>query len=229
MTDSMEDTRKEIGNVFAGFSFNDLEHDSSASNRIDVSHVEVPNICIYKNDHSIVHRYPVNFNGTDFSLQISSRNEVSSVFPEETKSTTTTSVTASITEKDSWQQLPVSISPLSKERVYVVTPQTASTVPTSHDRTENISASLHGASEDPNKQPDLLKFETIERAYQVLPQAVNNLAVASTGPATIPLWGIMEHEVYATPVNQTTTPKSPIHYAGHSKVRSSKTTVYSNL
>ena len=36
-----EDTRKEISNILAGFSFNDLEHEGSASNRIDVSHAEV--------------------------------------------------------------------------------------------------------------------------------------------------------------------------------------------
>lgn len=43
-------------------------------------------------------------------------------------------------------------------------------------------------------------FESIEKAYQVLPQAVNNLAVASTGPESVPLWGIMEHEDFASSV-----------------------------
>lgn len=65
-------------------------------------------------------------------------------------------------------------------------------------------------------------FELIEKAYQVLPQAVNNLAVASTGPESVPLWGIMEHEEFATldenehEGNESL--ESPVLYAGHSKV-----------
>ncbi|KAG8038493.1 hypothetical protein G9C98_006189 [Cotesia typhae] len=46
-------------------------------------------------------------------------------------------------------------------------------------------------------------------------QAVNNLAVVSTGPATVPLWGIMEHEEYAS-FNKTS-PKTLVLYSGHSK------------
>lgn len=69
------------------------------------------------------------------------------------------------------------------------------------------------------------EFEKIERAYQVLPQAVNNLAVASTGPETLPLWGIMEHEEFASLSRSSEDGRSeeesavaPILYAGHSKV-----------
>lgn len=69
------------------------------------------------------------------------------------------------------------------------------------------------------------QFEAIEKAYQVLPQAVNNLAVASTGKEDIPLWGIMEHEEFATLNSEETDDEAnedvvggPILYAGHSKV-----------
>lgn len=68
-------------------------------------------------------------------------------------------------------------------------------------------------------------FEVIERVYQVLPQAVNNLAIASTGPADVPLWGVMEHEEYASPTTEKSADnedeeeeKLPILYGGHSKV-----------
>ena len=66
------------------------------------------------------------------------------------------------------------------------------------------------------KKPKKKDSEKVERAYQVLPQAVNNLAVASTGPEKVPLWGIMEHEEFAA-VNSEH--ELPILYAGHSKVR----------
>jgi len=64
-------------------------------------------------------------------------------------------------------------------------------------------------------------FESIEKAYQVLPQAVNNLAVASTGPESVPLWGIMEHEEFAS-LNErddenNESPEVPVLYSGHSK------------
>lgn len=67
------------------------------------------------------------------------------------------------------------------------------------------------------KKPKKKEIEKIERAYQVLPQAVNNLAVASTGPESVPLWGIMEHEEYASS-NLDTETQLPVLYTGHSKV-----------
>ena len=144
---------------------------------------------------------------------------MSSVLNKEVKPTTASSVPTSTTEQDSWKQLPVSISPLNKERVYVVTPQTVKTVTTSGNKSEDESVGIDTTVNPVNNEPDLVQFESIERAYQVLPQAVNNLAVASTGPATIPLWGIMEHQEFATAsFNATTTTERPIFYAGHSKV-----------
>lgn len=38
---SLEETEKEIEDVLAGFSFNDLEHEGSASDQVDISHVQV--------------------------------------------------------------------------------------------------------------------------------------------------------------------------------------------
>lgn len=144
-------------------------------------------------------------------------NEVSSVFPQIVETTTSTSVKTSTIGRDSWKELPVSISTLNKERVYVVTPQSVLTVPTTR-RNKSYDKPMENKTTKVSKaEPDLDHFESIERAYQVLPQAVNNLVVASTGPATVPLWGIMEHEKYASDLNNTT-PEVPILYAGHSKV-----------
>lgn len=144
---------------------------------------------------------------------------MSSELDSTTTEATTNSLTVSSAEDDSWEQLPVSISPLSNERVYVVTPQSilkSSQLNSSMKiNKKNIDANLNNNSTN--------KFESIERAYQVLPEAVNNLAVASTGPATIPLWGIMEHEQYALAMNKTNnTMGSPILYSGHSKVKYSR-------
>lgn len=109
-----------------------------------------------------------------------------------------------------------------------MTPQTTTTVATERREEENKSStkstkkgSVVYSKSIKNKQDE---FEKIERAYQVLPQAVNNLAVASTGPETLPLWGIMEHEEFASlgqnedENNDDESIVAPILYAGHSKV-----------
>ena len=60
--------------------------------------------------------------------------------------------------------------------------------------------------------------ETFERAYQILPQAVNNLAIpGSTGPEDVPLWGIMEHEEFAS--LNSDSDQLPVIHSGHSKVK----------
>ncbi|XP_043267636.1 uncharacterized protein [Venturia canescens] len=186
---TLEKEEKKIKDILVGFSFNDLEHEGSASDQVGISHFQ----------------------------ESSHTNEVSAVFPRIVETTTSTRVIPSTIKPDTWKELPVSISPLNKERVYVVTPQSVSTLSIarrnkSYDRpagNETTTASIN--------ESDLDNFESIERAYQVLPQAVNNLVVASTGPATMPLWGIMGHEKYALDSNKTT-PEVPILYAGHSKV-----------
>lgn len=104
---------------------------------------------------------------------------------------------------------PLGISSVNKERVYIVTPQ-PHTTPRSNLEIRKQKAlkkaeSNAKESEETSVQMDMKetekfdKFESIEKAYQVLPQAVNNLAVASTGPESVPLWGIMEHENFASP------------------------------
>lgn len=70
-----------------------------------------------------------------------------------------------------------------------------------------------------NKLDDRRNDGVIERAYQVLPQAVNNLASTSaSGPDASPLWGIMEHDEYARNYQDgVSTIGPPILYSGHSK------------
>lgn len=139
-----------------------------------------------------------------------------------------------IEEKSTWKSDSVSISSINKERVYVVTPQPISQVASKNDmenrkgqgeteQTERPSEST--ASDISNSKNNFSEFEAIEKAYQVLPQAVNNLAVASTGKENIPLWGIMEHEEFASlNLNENDEEAAedivdgPILYSGHSKV-----------
>jgi len=110
---------------------------------------------------------------------------------------------------------------VNRERVYIVTPQPTVTTPRL-----NLEYRQEKALKEAERNRKELKktdtkitqktdtFESIEKAYQVLPQAVNNLAVASTGPESVPLWGIMEHEEFASPVyseydNNDTEPPMP--------------------
>lgn len=106
--------------------------------------------------------------------------------------------------KDMWRGFPVGISS-DKERVYIVTPETPTT-PISNPENRRSKAKEAESKEskkatDANETKKSDTFESIEKAYQVLPQAVNNLAVASTGPESVPLWGIMEHDDFASPVD----------------------------
>ncbi|XP_074100228.1 uncharacterized protein LOC141528197 isoform X2 [Cotesia typhae] len=190
---------KSLGNILAGFNFNDLEHEGSASSRVDFSNVQ---------------------------------SDVSSNSLESSESSTIPSdISYGSNEDVSWEQLPVSISPLSNERVYVVTPQTAlkpAAFNSSNDSNKinnnnnnnnsnnSSSSKLLDNAKNSTSANSTVKFDSIEKSYQVLPQAVNNLAVVSTGPATVPLWGIMEHEEYAS-FNKTS-PKTLVLYSGHSKV-----------
>ncbi|XP_043491408.1 putative uncharacterized protein DDB_G0287457 [Polistes fuscatus] len=192
--------------ALAGFSFNDIEDEGPNSfeeTRIQTVRVDNPTI--------------------------GNESNVSNVNEDKSKSNETTSKS-----ENSWKDFPVSISTIDKERVYVVTPQTTATIGTKH-RVEDINKSSINSSKkrDDNNNNEINtnnvknkqdEFEKIERAYQVLPQAVNNLAVASTGPETLPLWGIMEHEEFASLVqnsddnNDDESIVAPILYAGHSKV-----------
>ncbi|XP_072754314.1 uncharacterized protein [Anoplolepis gracilipes] len=118
-----------------------------------------------------------------------------------------------------------------KERIFVVTPQPIITTPKSNSAdkkkekaTKEEDRNSKDLRIDTNKSTKSNMFESIEKAYQVLPQAVNNLAVASTGPERVPLWGIMEHEMFAS-VNEnehesedSESLEFPVLYAGHSKV-----------
>lgn len=154
------------------------------------------------------------------------------------KLTESTSDTLSSKDDDNWQSFSVHISPSNKERVYVVTPQPVVTSPIPSQieqrkqktvkETESSSKELKKASDVKKAKKKVLPdtFESIEKAYQVLPQAVNNLAVASTGPDNVPLWGIMEHEEFASLVDdreqhreKSESPEVPVLYTGHSKAR----------
>ncbi|XP_034952113.1 uncharacterized protein [Chelonus insularis] len=184
----IQDPKSTLGNTLNGFNFNDLDHEVSSSNQVDVSHPQV-----------LLSRA---------SSQRSSA-ELDSISP-------TADMNGASGEDSSWEQLPVSISPLSNERVYVVTPQTT-LKPTSFN--SNLTDERTKVENESSNNNSTAQFESIERAYQVLPQAVNNLAVASTGPAEVPLWGIMEHDEYASSFNTSNKKlEKPILYTGHSKV-----------
>lgn len=132
-------------------------------------------------------------------------------FDTELDSTTLSSVSS---EDTSWEQFPFLMSPLNNERVYVVTPSSVSKPTTINNNSMNEKKQQKDLHNNSTSQ-----FESIERAYQVLPEAVNNLAVASTGPAETPLWNLMEHEEYAsTSYKSISTSAKPILYSGHSKV-----------
>ncbi|XP_046748571.1 uncharacterized protein LOC124412605 [Diprion similis] len=136
-------------------------------------------------------------NETEKSLLTMSTTTESSTPASSPSSFASTSPTTTTTQQ-SWAELPVSISPHNNERVYVVTPQ-----PVRTSKSE--------------------KYEVIERAYQVLPQAVNNLASASVSTREdSPLWGIMEHEKYARNEEENQNATIPILYSGHSKVSNAK-------
>jgi len=142
---------------------------------------------------------------------------------------------ASVKEDSNWQSFSVGISPSNKERVYVVTPQPVATSSMSSQveqkkqktvkETENNSKESKKAFDAEKEKTKSVSdtFESIEKAYQVLPQAVNNLAVASTGPESVPLWGIMEHEEFASLSDnerddeKNESPEIPVLYSGHSK------------
>ncbi|XP_017792639.1 PREDICTED: uncharacterized protein LOC108574541 [Habropoda laboriosa] len=141
-------------------------------------------------------------------------------------------------EKSTWETYSVSILPGNKERVYVVTPQPVPEKSSKNDlkkrereweRENSQKRSESTINDANNNKSNLSEFEAIEKAYQVLPQAVNNLAVASTGKENIPLWGIMEHEQFAS-LNLDETDETasedivdrPVLYSGHSKVSRAK-------
>ncbi|XP_018302181.1 uncharacterized protein [Mycetomoellerius zeteki] len=130
--------------------------------------------------------------------------------------------------EDLWQAFPIGISSVNRERVHIVTPLSTVTTPRLNpeyrqekvlkeaERNRKESKKTSQTDTEITQKSDI--FESIEKAYQVLPQAVNNLAVASTGPESIPLWGIMEHEEFTSPVdneydNNDTEPPTP-----HSKL-----------
>lgn len=144
-------------------------------------------------------------------------------------------ITHTSTKDDvTWQSFSVDVSSVNKERVYVVTPQPIITTPKSNfvEQKKEKAAKETDKNSKESMKADLKKtkektntFESIEKVYQVLPQAVNNLAVASTGPESVPLWGIMEHEEFASHDNSEHDNESsesseiPVLYAGHSKAR----------
>ncbi|XP_076636526.1 uncharacterized protein LOC143349286 isoform X2 [Colletes latitarsis] len=180
----------------AGFSFNEVEHEGSASNHIEESRAKV--------------------------VRIESSKSTTSISESTDKSTTN--------EKSTWDGYSVLISPVNKERVYVVTPQPVpSTSAKSKLDKQKANEDRTNSSNSKKSEESLSEFEAIEKAYQVLPQAVNNLAVASTGKEDVPLWGIMEHEEFASLNLDESGDESagdildgPVLYSGHSKVSRAK-------
>ncbi|XP_076676753.1 uncharacterized protein LOC143373405 isoform X2 [Andrena cerasifolii] len=183
----------------AGFSFNEVEHEGSASNDIEATQASIE------------------------VARVESSKSISSALE-------STSIPAT-KEKSTWDGYSVSISPVNKERVYVVTPQpiTATSPKIDFEKQKREKSQQSPAMDEQKGDSSLSEFEAIEKAYQVLPQAVNNLAVASTGKEDIPLWGIMEHEEFASLNLDDTEDEAsedvvdgPVLYSGHSKVSRAK-------
>ncbi|KOC62832.1 hypothetical protein WH47_02535 [Habropoda laboriosa] len=181
----------------AGFTFNEVEHEGSTSYNIEK--IQAP----------------------DTTIRIDGSKATASG--------------SGMKEKSTWETYSVSILPGNKERVYVVTPQPVPEKSSKNDlkkrereweRENSQKRSESTINDANNNKSNLSEFEAIEKAYQVLPQAVNNLAVASTGKENIPLWGIMEHEQFAS-LNLDETDETasedivdrPVLYSGHSKVK----------
>ncbi|XP_024893810.1 uncharacterized protein LOC112468728 isoform X1 [Temnothorax curvispinosus] len=122
------------------------------------------------------------------------------------QNSTESSINASTTsEKDMWRAFPVGVSSVNKERVYIVTPQPQTTPRSNPENRKQKALENAGSNTEESKkasQTDTKEtnksntFESIEKAYQVLPQAVNNLAVASTGPESGSLWNVLPEEIY---------------------------------
>lgn len=118
---------------------------------------------------------------------------------------------------------------MNKELVYVVTSKSiVSTLKLNPEQRKETAIKEKNPKESRQEtDPKKSTTNTFEKAYQVLPQAVNNLAVASTGPESVPLWGIIEHEEFATPDDKEhdetdeadETSETPVLYFGHSKAR----------
>jgi len=138
---------------------------------------------------------------------------------------------ASTASKNMWRNFPVGISS-DKERVYIVTPQpivTTSSLNSEYRQEKALKEAERNRQEskktsqiDTKKTKKSDTFESIEKAYQVLPQAVNNLAVASTGSESVPLWSTMEHEEFASSVDSdydNNYTESPMLYSKLSKAR----------
>ncbi|XP_018400233.1 PREDICTED: uncharacterized protein LOC108777772 [Cyphomyrmex costatus] len=175
----------------------------------------------HNNNNKVITLSGFSFSDENYKGSASNRAEGSREMQIEKSEGLTDAPTAS---KDMWQGFPIGISSVNRERVYIVTPQPSVTTPTSNPeyRQEKVLMEVERNKKESKKtlQTDTKAteksdtFESIEKAYQVLPQAVNNLAVASTGPESVPLWGIMEHEEFASPAdseydNNDTEPPTP--------------------
>lgn len=126
----------------------------------------------------------------------------------------------------------------SSERVYVVTPipirwlnATPSEISDYYSEQDSF-GSKESFTRDDRSSDESNDLAPVERVYQVLPQAVNNLAVSINAPqsAAPALWGIMEHEDnvasgsldqprWGSELDALPHPDStPVLYDGHSKV-----------
>ncbi|XP_011862366.1 PREDICTED: flocculation protein FLO11-like [Vollenhovia emeryi] len=108
-------------------------------------------------------------------------------------------------QKNVWRNFPTAISAVNKEIVQIVTPVPLTTPRlNSGNRKQMLLKEAESNTKESketsqtNMKETKNTFEPIEKVYQVLPQAVNNLAVASTGPESVTLWSIMEHEDFAS-------------------------------
>ncbi|XP_020283431.1 uncharacterized protein PB18E9.04c-like isoform X1 [Pseudomyrmex gracilis] len=169
------------------------------------------------------------FNDVDYKASTSNRVEQKSQVQEEQKNSTDDASVPSPNNDDAWRGFSLDISNVNKEPVYVVTSQSIVTTHKADPVEQRKETAIKERNPEESRQETNAEkntTNTFEKAYQVLPQAVNNLAVASTGPESVPLWGIMEHEEFSTPDDKEhdetdeadETSENPVLYFGHSKV-----------
>ncbi|EFN85375.1 hypothetical protein EAI_14590 [Harpegnathos saltator] len=211
--------------TLGGFSFNDQKYEASSSNRVEGPRIQVtkrqlrevgePNLERSSATPPPCFLFKVIIGDKD-QHKVSSEGSVDIV------------TARTINDHFTWQGFPMDFSLVSKERVYVVTPQPVVTTPRTTttmavERSPKTSTEASEVDTDTGVITNRTDpFESIEKAYQVLPQAVNNLAVASTGPDSVPLWGIMEHEEFGSlgdsdQDDHEDEAEIPVLYEGHSK------------
>ncbi|CAH2014927.1 unnamed protein product [Acanthoscelides obtectus] len=151
------------------------------------------------------------------------------------QTTTSTKKIKTETTNSQWDNARVTMSPQTKEKVYVVTPQAYSLlVPTSTPATawsmapkvengtvNNATYDTHKFTirvEAPSKDGRNLKNSAVKVVYSEWPHVINHLQTTTQKPTSRhPLFGLMDVSAYTPPLNSTVQT-----FTGHSRVRETK-------